>query len=373
MEKSSQAVLRDRLQTGFLGIIALALVLFLLVQARFILIPLAIAIIVFSLTSDAIGVIARQGVPNWLATPIALGLIATGLLWLTSGFVAQVNEVVSTAITYMERAQAAIPELIEWAGPNITDTLTSALSDINLTGWMRGAAGQAGSLVSGSVLVILFVGFMFAERMFFPQKIQRLIGNDEDAHHVRAIFASIMRRVNRYLVVKTLVSLATALCIWAIFKIAGLELAGPVAVMTFVLNFIPSVGSIVATIVAVALAFAMTGDFQLTIIVLLACTAVQFSIGNVLDPMLLGQTLRLSSLGIILSLAFWGTLWGVPGMFLAVPIMVALMIACAHIPWLRGLAVVLSREGLPDDGLTDVPEKPGVLPPAEQSADRPRL
>ena len=84
-------------------------------------------------------------------------------------------------------------------------------------------------------------------------------------------------------------------------------------------------------------------------------------IGNVIDPMLLGQTLRLSSFGIILSLSFWALIWGIPGMFLAVPIMVALMIVCAHIPWLRPVAIMLSREGLPDDGTA------GVVPATEAS------
>ena len=67
-----------------------------------------------------------------------------------------------------------------------------------------------------------------------------------------------------------------------------------------------------------------------------------------LDPFFLGQTLRLSSFGIITSLAFWAAVWGVPGMFLAVPIMVSVMIVCSHIKGLRPVAVILSREGLPD-------------------------
>ena len=135
--------------------------------------------------------------------------------------------------------------------------------------------------------------------------------------------------------------------------LAGLELAVAVAILTFILNFIPSVGSIIATVITTLLAFVLTGDISVTGIVALGCTITQFVIGNVLDPMLLGQTLRLSSFGIILSLAFWGAVWGIPGMFLAVPIMVALMIVCAHIPWLRPVAVLLSREGLPDDGSSD--------------------
>ena len=69
---------------------------------------------------------------------------------------------------------------------------------------------------------------------------------------------------------------------------------------------------------------------------------------DIIDPMLMGHALRLSSFGIIISLAFWGAVWGLPGMFLAVPIMVALMIVCAQSPTLRPLAVMLSREGRPD-------------------------
>ncbi|TXB71310.1 AI-2E family transporter [Paracoccus aurantiacus] len=342
------------MQTGFLGIIAFALLLFLLVQARFMLICLAIAIIIFSLTSDAIGAIARRGVPNWLATTLALIGIGSGLLWASATVVGQINEVVTTSISYAEQMQAALPALLEWLGPEAQQTVDTAIRNFNVTGWMRTAAGSASNLLSGAVLIFLFVGFMFAERTWFPLKIESLLSNDAVAtQQVRKIINSIMRRVNRYLIVKTLVSAATALCVWVIFTAASLPLAGAIALLTFALNFIPSIGSIVATIIAVVLSYVLTADLTTTVAIAIACTVVQFAIGNVLDPMLLGQTLRLSSFGIILSLAFWAAIWGIPGMFLAVPIMVAMMIVCAHIPWLRPVAVMLSREGHPDDGLAD--------------------
>jgi len=359
VDQSNETVLRERLQTGFLGIIAFSLLLFMLVQARFILISLAIAIILFSLTSDAIHAISsRLKVPNWLATTLALIGIALGLLWISTTILAQVNEIVFLAITYAERAQAALPDLTARLGPEAQERIMTALTNFNITGWIRSLAGQASGILSGSVLVILFVGFMFAEQVWFPTKIERLTGDPVQARQVRRIITSIMHRVNRYLVVKTGVSAVTSALVWVIFSIAGLELATAVAILTFILNFIPSVGSIVATVIGTILVFVLTGDPTLTLIIGVSITLVQFVIGNVLDPMLLGQTLRLSSFGIILSLAFWGAVWGVPGMFLAVPIMVALMIVCAHIPWLRPVAVMLSREGLPDDGSGDPTEEP---------------
>jgi AI-2 transport protein TqsA len=75
---------------------------------------------------------------------------------------------------------------------------------------------------------------------------------------------------------------------------------------------------------------------------------IQFVNGSIIDPMLMGRALRLSSFGIILSLAFWGAVWGIPGMFLSVPIMVMLLVVCSHVPNLRPFAVLLSREGLPE-------------------------
>lgn len=156
--------LSERLQTGFLGVIAFGLILFLLVQARFILICLVLAIIIFSLTSDAISAFARLKVPNWLATTLALIAIAVGLLWAATALVAQVNEVVSTSIVYADRAQAALARLSQRWGPNVQEAIGTFMASIDFAGWIRSAAAQASNLISGSVLILTFVGFMFRDR-----------------------------------------------------------------------------------------------------------------------------------------------------------------------------------------------------------------
>lgn len=346
--KVHDSQLYERLQTGFLGVIAFGLILFLLVQARFILICLVIAIIIFSLTSDAIAAFGRLRVPNWLATLLALIAIGVCLLWAATQVVAQVNEVVTTSITYADLARAVLASLSQKWSPSAQESLAAFIGSIDYSGYIRSAAAQASSLISGSVMVITFVGFMFTERYWFPLKVERLAGSPEQADAVLRIIHNIMARVNRYLLVKGAISLVTAGLIWLIFQSAGLELAGAVATLTFILNFIPTIGTIVATAIAVVVVLAQTGDPGMTLIVGGACSAVQFVIGNILDPLLLGQTLRLSTFGIILALAFWGAVWGIAGTFLAVPIMVAVMICCAHVAWLRPLAIMLSHDGMPD-------------------------
>lgn len=337
-----------------LGIIAFALVLFLLVQARFVLISLAIAIILFSLTSEAINAIARLQigpvrVPNWLASLAALVLIASGLFTASAVLLAQANEVVTMILAYAGPAQKAIAGLFGWMGADVEAAVLASIQQVELAGYLSALASQASSLLSAAVLITLFVGFLFAERVFFQAKLESLMGEPERAHNVARTVGRIMRRVNHYLLVKAAVSVVTGAAVYGVFKTGGYELALPVAVLTFALNFIPSIGSIIATVIAGLAVYVLTQDAADATGVFAVCGALQFVIGNVIDPMLMGRALRLSSFGIIISLAFWGAVWGLPGMFLAVPIMVALMIICAQSETLRPLAVMLSREGLPDD------------------------
>jgi len=353
---------RNRIQTAALVIIAGAILLFLLVQARFLLTSLAVAIIVFSLTSDAIGYIARLkvgplGIPNWLASVAAVLLISTGLFMLSSLILSQINTVLATTLTYTERAPGAVADLFAWMGPDVEIAIADALRSVDVSGYLRAMAGQAGGLMQGTVLVILFVGFLFAERLWFDVKLTSLMGgNAKRADQARRIIGTIMHRVNYYLLVKTVVSAVTGVMVYAVAWFFGLELAVAIGILTFVLNYIPNVGSIVATVLATLVTYVQLGEPAPTLLFFLTVGTIQFINGNVIDPWLMGRALRLSTFGIVVALAFWGSVWGIAGMFLSVPIMVAAMIVCSHVRELRPVAVLLSREGLPDMN-TDPPKR----------------
>lgn len=168
------------------------------------------------------------------------------------------------------------------------------------------------------------------------------------AEQVRRIIRSIIRRINRYLVVKTAVSAVTGLAVYVIMLAFGLEFAVAMAVLTFALNYLPSIGSIIATVIVALIAYLQVPELGFTLLIFGIVTAVQFMLGSVIDPMLMGRTLRVSAFGIVMSMAFWSLVWGVPGAFLAVPILVAAMITCTHTPSARPLAILISRDGSPD-------------------------
>lgn len=342
-----------RLQTWLMGIIAFGIVLYMLIAAQFVLITLAIAIILFSLTSDAINSIARLRIgnfriTNWLASVFAVALISSLLLSLSALLLSQLNTVLTTSLTYAEQAQFAVAELFAFMGEDVEEAVLATIRSIEITGYLRTGAGQAGNLLSAVVLIILFVGFLFAERVWFPTKLVNLLGDEQQAARVGRIIGSIVRNVNYYLMVKTLVSAVTGVLVFLVMRLFSLEFAAAMGVMVFILNYIPNLGSIIATVIVALVGYVQAAEPSVALMLFLVAGGIQFLVGNVIDPMLMGRALRLSSFGIIISLAFWGLVWGVPGMFLAVPIMVGVMIVCSHIPQLRPVAILLSREGLPE-------------------------
>lgn len=353
-DKATAGVDLPRVQTAALVIIAFAVVLFLLVQARFMLISLATAIILFSLTSAVIDFIARQRlgpfrVPDFVASIAALVFIAASLMAASGFLLAQVNTVLVTTLSFAEQFPVAVASLFGFMGEGAEASILNALQSIDVSTYARTAAGRASDVTQAAVLVILFVGFLFAERIWFDIKLVNLIGDPKRAARISNIISSIIWRVNYYLFVKTIVSAVTGLMTYALAVMFEIELAVAIGLITFILNFLPNVGSIIATGMVALIAHIELNDITTTIVIVSIAGGIQFVNGNIFDPMMMGRALRLSSFGIILSLAFWGAVWGVPGMFLSVPIMVMLLVVCSHVPALRPVAILLSREGLPEE------------------------
>ena len=198
-----------------MGIIAFAVVLFLLVQAKFILISLAIAIVLFSLTSDAINSIQRMKignlrVTNWVASVAGGGADRVGPADMVGLVISQINTVLTTTLAYTEDAQRAIARMFAWMGEDVEASVLATVRSIEVSGYLRSAAGQAGIAASQVVLIILFVGFLFAERVWFSTKLENLMGDDAQASRVSGIIGSIIRRVNHYLLVKALIRASRA-------------------------------------------------------------------------------------------------------------------------------------------------------------------
>ena len=208
---------------------------------------------------------------------------------------------------------------------------------------VRQMGGAFFAFLGNGFWVLLFMVFMLAERENMTRRLSRGLGNAK-AVTVLAALARINQAVQRYLGLKICLSFLTGLLVGVILKCFGVPFAFLWGVLTFLLNFIPNIGSVVATMPPVAVALFQTGSPFSAFLVALALVGVQMVVGNVLEPRLMGKGLNLSPLLVLLSLLFWGWMWGIVGMLIAVPLTAAIKIACEQLDATRPAAILMSSE-----------------------------
>jgi predicted PurR-regulated permease PerM len=207
--------------------------------------------------------------------------------------------------------------------------------------YLRNISEVIFALSSKFVLTLVFLMFMLLEAPFLDSKIDRAFSGN-NAAKIKNIKTTVSYQISRYLMTLTLISFATGFCAWLALEILGVELAVGWGVLTFLLNFIPTVGSIIATIPPVLMAILQfSPGYMRPIMVLASLGAIQMTIGNVITPKVVGDRLDLSPVVILLSLLLWGTIWGIPGALLSVPIASIIKIVCENFPSLKPIAVMM--------------------------------
>jgi AI-2 transport protein TqsA len=206
-------------------------------------------------------------------------------------------------------------------------------------------ASSVATLLGNLTLILLYSLFLLIELRFLPSKLDALFPDPPRRELIREMLTRIDKDIQTYLGVKTLVSLITALLSYTIMRIVGLDFAEFWALLVFVLNFIPTIGSIFSTLFPTMLALVQFESLGPVLFVAIGITAVQQLMGSILEPNIMGESLNLSPLVVFLSLILWGNLWGILGMFLCVPITVILVIILSNFERTRWVAVMLSKNG----------------------------
>ena len=244
-------------------------------------------------------------------------------------------------LTAAASADSAPPALS--GGSILMGELTKKLRT-DWTSYVRYISEMAITLLSKLVLALVFLMFMLLEAPYVVDKIDEAFRGPSarTGETVKSILATISSQISSYLGALTLISVATGLCAWVILTICNVELATGWAVLTILLNFIPTVGSIIATVPPVVMAILQSPtSLTMPLLVLVLLTAVQVSIGNILTPKIMGDRLGLSPVIILLSLLLWGVIWGIPGAILSTPIASILQIICASTHSLKPIAILM--------------------------------
>ncbi len=232
----------------------------------------------------------------------------------------------------------------------VIDYLSEELNDLKTDGRL----GRLASAVLGGglaftrvlLLVVIYMLFIFAEQAVFRRKILAVAG--ERREEAARVLDTIGRGIQQFLGIKTLISIATAALCYTVLVVLNIPYALLFGFLTFGLNFIPYFGSLMAGFLPTLTALAIEPTLEKAIIVAMTYMMVNVFLGSFVEPKILGRELDLSPLVIIVSVVIWGSLWGVVGAFLAVPLTATLQIVMASSEHTRPIAILLSS-GPPRD------------------------
>lgn len=325
-----------------------ALVIYAMVVGQAILLPLVVSIAVWFLINVLAASFRRLPLvtlPRGLCLPAAL-VTAAGLAWLIGDMLARNLTAIAAALpAYEARFDALLQDVGRGFGLEQPPALSDLVGRFDLQALARSTAGALASLASNAGLVLIYVLFLLLEQGGFNRKLAALFREPAKEAEARAVLIKIGNDLQTYIRIKLLLSLVLAVYAFAVLQIVGVEFAGFWSALIFLFNFIPTIGWIISLAGPALFALLQFDGFTPFLIVVLCIGLVQVLSNNFLEPALMGRSLNLSPFVIIVSLVVFGTLWGLVGMVLSVPIMVAVMIVLAHFRKTRGLAILMSANG----------------------------
>jgi predicted PurR-regulated permease PerM len=287
--------------------------------------------------------------PRLAISMLSVLIIALGLGLVVYTLLANKDSVIAMAPRYQESLLAAVQRVavllrVE-SEPTWTTLRRDLLAQVSLQRVVGSALASASSLFASVVVVALYACFLLVERDRLDAKIAAIASSPQHAQRIRQVIADINARVGAYLALKTFLGVLLGGLSYVIMRFAGLEFAGFWAVSIALLNYVPYIGSFLSVLLPGLMAVAQFGTVGDAVPIIVALAVVQFLIGNFLDPYIMGNSLNLSPFAILVSLAVWVALWGIPGAFLAVPITAMLTIIFSEFAGTRSLAVLLSQNG----------------------------
>ncbi|MBM4372916.1 MAG: AI-2E family transporter [Deltaproteobacteria bacterium] len=310
--------------------VALGLVLWLM---RPVLVPLVLAVLLSYLLMPLVDLLqVRLRLPRLLAVSAALALAAFALGAAVMLVSSSVQGLAARAPEYQAKIVQLGHRALEWAAargiPVDAGVVQDRLRELPVAELLVGTLNSLLSSFSTFLLVLLFVIYLLAGRTPRPRR--------------AGLLNEMELRIRKFIAVKVLISFLTGLLTWIALYALGLELAVVFGLLAFLLNFIPSAGSVVALLLPLPVALMQFDGGARLLMVLLVPGVVQVALGNVLEPKMLGESLNLHPITVLLSLIFWGMLWGMAGMILATPITAVLAIVLDRLEPTRPVARLLA-------------------------------
>ena len=327
-----------------------ALIVYVLIVGNTILLPLVIAVFVCYLI-NALAAVTRnirifgRSLSNSVRLTGAIVVILLVSWFVVNMVIGNINQVTAALPVYQQNLRQMAERLGQRFGVEYSERSQALLKKIDL-GSMAGSLARTVAGLIGSIgTVAVYVVFLLLEQHSLDKKIAALCHGAEREDLTHRILDRIGSQIQTYVWLKTVMSLFVGFGSYLVMKIVGVDFAEFWALLIFALNYIPYIGAFVGVIFPSVLALVQFPTITPSLVTAGVLTVLQFTSGSIIEPRLMGKGLNLSPVVMLLALSVWGTIWGIIGMFLAVPLMVVVMIVCAHFESTRGLAVLMSADG----------------------------
>jgi AI-2 transport protein TqsA len=258
----------------------------------------------------------------------------------TAGFIATLNR-------DQPKLNVMIAEVARRLGPHTPASVNQILSRLDPMQYIGTVAQGLQNFGSAAVLVLIYLGFLIASRHAFERKAVKLFATREARHEALSVFLHIRDSVERYLWIQTVTGLIIAVAAFGVMMLMGLEHAFFWAFLVFILNYVPILGAVAAIVLPALFTVLQFGEWGHAIALLAILFGITFVVGNIFLPRMQGNSLNMDPLIVMMSLGFWGSIWGLPGMFLSTPLTVLAMVILAQFEGSRWIAILLSGDGDP--------------------------
>ncbi|QUD86866.1 AI-2E family transporter [Phenylobacterium montanum] len=314
-----------------------------------ILTPLALALFL-TVMIDAMARALRERVPflpDQAALPIA---VAVSLAALASTVFLVINNASLFAgqiALYGPKLNAVINGLAQAMGLKAPPTLNELINRLNPDAYLGKIAETLQGFATNALGVVIYLGFVLASRHGFQRKTRGLFPTEASRQHAAEVFQRIRTSIENYLWIQTVACGLIAVASWGVMAGLGLDNATFWAFVIFIVGFIPIIGGAVGILAPPLFALVQFDHWWRALAMLAGLQVINFIVGNIIYPRMQGRSLNIDPVVILLSLAFWGAIWGVAGMFLSTPLTVMAMVILAQFPGTRWIAVLLSSDGDP--------------------------
>lgn len=338
----------NTLQNYTYASILIALVIYFLIVAKNILVPIVLAFAMAYLISLLSNSISQTrffslSIPKWLTGIISFIVIVGIIYGIVSITESNLSALIKNTDIYQNNLIVLSGSFGDIFGIDLNSTLESYLANLPLEKYFISIAGAITSITGNVSLIIVYIIFMLLEYGGTRRKLSRIITVSKQRIHIQELFSKITSEVNTYLKVKSLASLLTGFLTFLVLYFLGVDFALFFGLVAFLLNYIPTVGSIIGAALPSLLALVQFVSFGKFFLVLLLLIAVQVIVGQVLEPRVAGSTLSLSPLIIIISLIVASAIWGVVGMLLAIPALIVIRTLLMQSPKTVPIALLLGK------------------------------